>query len=556
MIRRIALLLICLASAQAWGATKWFDAYCATPGDGTTSFCTGATAPFDQFSDTTISANDTLNCTGVFNEQISSTNVSGVTITPYGSGCIIDGQNVRDYGILNDRGSNWTINGIEIRNALKNAIKIFTLTGSTTITGTTLNDTILHDIGPGIYPAANEAEFEVGTCLLVRTSTSSTAIVNGVTVNRVKAYDCGKHGMDFRFQVKNILIDGAEVYANGGTATGHGISFHPWKETYTGVTTAGWVATAGGVYTMNRKSNNDSEQLVIDQTNHIILTKNTATPKTPALNEWGVVAGGGGGDCPNNATTGCLYARITGDADPDTVTMAVKRFPHGPIMVKNSYAHDNLSGVDTAEGHGFDADDLTGPITFQSNLSENNYGSGFQAFYSEQANLIGNISRKNGKQGFFLYNCSICKLISNAADQNGDLGAYDGGVTTLGLVARNNAFTNNITRGAGVSNGTAAASGFSSAANISFGNGANGCNNLTCTTTDPQYIGGTRPTDALGYCPKSGSLLIRAGSGAGGLATDHMGTLFEMPNPTIGPLSTANCQSGARTVSTSRTARQ
>ena len=101
-------LLLLLVAFQAVGATKYFDSTCTTPGNGTTSVCSGATAPYDQFSDTTIAANDVLNCTGNFNEQVTVTNLSGVSINAYGGGCVIDGQKVRSYGIQADRASSFT----------------------------------------------------------------------------------------------------------------------------------------------------------------------------------------------------------------------------------------------------------------------------------------------------------------------------------------------------------------------------------------------------------------------------------------------------------------
>jgi hypothetical protein len=504
---RCLLLLTLLVASQAWAATKYFDSTCAAPGDGSSPVCSGSTAPYDQFSDATVSAGDMLMCTGEFREQLSLTNVASITVWPYGAGCVINGQGSRDYALLADRTSGLVVGALELKNALKNGAKVFNTTFATTVRGIKFDRTVIHDNGPGIYPAVNEAEFEVGTGLLIRTDSSSSAIIDGVTLLGVKSYRNGKHGMDFRFQVRNVLVDGFEVYENGATATAHGLSIHPWK-----VTVTGWTDVDGGgagtIYSRARLSVNDQEQLMIDQTNKVVLAKNTATPTTPGINEWGI-----------DSTT--LYCNI-GAAGCSAVTVALKRYPHGPFRIQSGYAHDNYSGVDSAEGHGLDADDLTGPATFIGNLSEKNQGNGLMTFYGEGVDFIGNISRDNARTGLLIYLCTTCSAISNTLDGNGDLGLYDSGVKTTGLKAKNNALTLNATRGGSVTAGTAGDAGFSSSNNFTFGNVANnGCINLTCSATNPGYARTTSRNEPDAYCLETGDAALGAGVYVGPWATGY-----------------------------------
>ena len=489
----IILAILFLPAGISHGAVKYFDSTCATPGDGTSPVCSGSTAPFDQFSDTTIASTDFLLCKGTFTEQITLTNVTGVAIYPYDStGCVIDGQNTQDYGISADRTTNLTVGPIEIKNATRNGIKVFTGTAATTISGVRIIKTNVHDIGPGTVLPFSEYEVEKGTCIFLRTNTSSTAIIDGVSIEGTVTYNCGKHGIDFRFQVRNVVVDNATVHDTGLTATGHGISVHPWKETATS-----WTQASGNVYYRNRFSANDQEQRIVDQTSRRVFTLNTSSTTNPGVYEWATTSIGVGA-CTTAGTTGCIYANI-GGPNPGTMTISVKRFRHGPFLIKNSVAYNIDSGVDTAEGHGFDADDLSGPVTFLNNKSYENYGNGFMTFFGENVRFIGNISMNNGGSGLYTYLCTTCQVINNTLHSNDDIGLYDGGAENYGLKVYNNIFTNNTTRSAGLTGSTTGSSGFAQENNIAWNNVTNNvCNGFTCIQADPHYVGGVDPTTVNG----------------------------------------------------------
>ena len=480
------LTLIFAGSNHANAAIKYFDANFGDGGDGS------YTSPYNQFSDATVTAGDFFICKGTFNEQVTLTNVANISIYPWnGFDCVLDGQNTYDYGISADRTTGLNVGNIEIKNYTRNGIKVFTGTAATTISSVVISGTKIHDIGPGTTLPFSEYEVEKGTCLFMRTNTSSTAIIDGVSILDVDAYNCGKHGIDFRFQVRNVTIDRAKVWETGLTATGHGISIHPWKETATG-----WTLVSGNVYTKNRFSVNDQEQRMVDQTNRRVFAW-AASSTNPGVYEWGTTTAGVGA-CSTAASTGCVYANI-GGPDPDTVTMSEKRFKHGPFLIKNSIAHDIDSGVDTAEGHGFDADDLSGPATFLNNLSYDNYGNGMMSFFGENVSFIGNVVMNNGGSGIYSYLCTSCSAYNNTIHSNNDLGFYDGGTENAGLKLKNNIFTNNTTRSAGLTSSTTNSSGFSAANNIAWNNVTNNaCNGFTCTQADPHYVGGSDPTTVAG----------------------------------------------------------
>ena len=497
----IALFLL-LASFEAFGATYYLNSTVGPGGDGSES------SPYDAFSDITIAASDTVYCTGTFKEQISLTSIDNVSIIPYGTGCVIDGENTRDYGILADRTSNLTIGTVEIKSALKNGIKVFVDTASTTDSGIDIA-AVVHDVLTGDSTPANEAELEIGTCILVRTGpTTGTSVLNDVDLSDAVTYNCGKHGIDIRWRVTNVIGEDIVSYRNGSLVPGHGVSTHPMY-----INIATWTLVSGNVYTRDRLSSADNEQRMINATDSVALAKNTSTPTTPGSNEWGVVAAGAGGACTNNVSTGCLYVNIGGSLAGKTFTL--KRHPHGPFNFKRLESYRNIESTPgNAEGHGLSADDLSGPLTCEECYFHDNEGAGGKTLNGESIKFLNSISARN-RIGFECTRGNGFEVLNSVASESEAQGIWDQGSTCLSTVLKNSVASQNGTAGEanGISFSAGTASGLTQATNFAYGNSATGqCSNATCTNSDPKFIGGDRPTTKYGFIPKSDSALCRAGT--------------------------------------------
>ncbi len=553
-------LFYCLDS---FGATYYVD--CTNGNNSNDGLSTGA--PKLTVGNITIGASDVIRIKGgtVCNEQITLTSVDGVTIENWPSDSdsvndtsgrwIIDGQNTRSYGILADRTTNTTISDGILRNATQNGHAWVNDSAGVTDSNMTLNRVIAHDIGPGIYPMSGESEFDNGTCFFARTGfNTGTAVLDGLTYNDTVAYNCGKHGYDTRWRLLNVTYNRAVAYEAGLTSTGHGFSIHPLFETFTAT---GWTDADGGgagtVYYRDRSSNSNQERRFINSTNNVILDQNTGTPTAPSTNQWGVVSAGGGGACTGNATVGCLYVNIGGALTGKT--FIVKRFPHGPFIYNQCVSYNNRDSQSLVEGHGFSADDLSGPAVYNSSYAYGNEGDGFKTLRGESIVWRGNLSYLNGDSGFALTSCTNCELTNNTADSNVTRGFWDGGIVSVNVDITNNIATNDVARGFSMSAGTVAASGYSDASNITFNNANNGCTGVVnCTASDPGYVGGLTPTTKEGFRLGTGAAR-RAGTDLNiGNYQDNGNRAFAHP-PSIGAWEAASGDiATARTAATSRTA--
>lgn len=524
-MRRYLALLLCALSMQVGAVTYYID--CTGGSDANNGLSTGA--PKLTVGSITLGANDSLNIKGgsVCAEQISITSLSGVTIAAYGAGkWIIDGGNARSYGILATSTDNTTISDGEIYGATENAISWNNDTAATTKTTFTVNRVTAHDIGPGLATPSGEAQFNDGTCFFARSGPSTgTAVLTRLTYNNTIAYNCGKHGYDTRWRVESVLHNRAVAYRSGLSATGHGFSSHPLF-----ANTGGWALVSGNIYTRDRSSAADQERRIVNSTDSTVLLQNTSTPLTPGTNEWGVIAAGGGGACTNNVSLGCLTVNIGGAITGKT--FIVKRMPHGPFTYLECTAYDNVDSQLANEGHGFSADDLSGPARYFSSLAYGNAGHGFTTLRGENIQWVGNVAFDNGGSGIHFNNCTNCEVTNNSVSANTTRGIWDAGITSINVDITNTIAISDRTRGMSVVAGTSGAAGFSSSNNYSFNNSTNACSNVTCVEADTKLTGGPYPTTAADFRLEAASPLIRAGVYVGPYS-DYRGCPFWNP-PSIG----------------------
>ena len=553
--------LLCLLSVQAWGAIYFIH------GDTGDDLNDGssALAPKRTYGSITVSAGDYFYIKGgtTLEEQLSIT-ADSITITNWPTDTagaqnfatgdasydtsgkwIIDCENTRQFGIYGRAISSLTMMDGEIKNCTENAVHVTADTAATTESNIAHVRLIAHDIGPGIASPSGETQYHIGTCFFARTAyptVTGTAVLDGVTYTDTVAYNCGKHGYDTRWRVLNVRHVRALAYNSGLTATGHGFSIHPLFETFS---SSGWTNPSSTIYCRDRSSNSNQERRVVESSANVILTQNTATPQTPASGEWGVVSQGGGGVCDGSDTVGFLYVNVgsvlTGKS------FIVKRFPHGPFWYVDSVAHNNVDALSQAEGHGFSADDLSGPAYYINSYAYDNAGDGFKTLRGESIVWRGDISNSNDDSGFAITNCTNCEFTNNTANANGTRGFWDIGITSVNVDITNNLATNDVLRGFSMSAGTVAASGYSDADNNSYGNVNNGCSGVVnCATSDPSYLGGASPTSAAGFCLEPDSALLDAGTYIGAYIYGYGGESLPNPSP-IGARGLCNTRRAAAT---------
>jgi hypothetical protein len=376
----------------------------------------------------------------------------------------------------------------------------FSCDSNTTLTGIVLSDLVVHDI-----PGAVDANQEDGTGIFVRTSSDTRAQING-TIRNCNVYNCGRHGIDIRWRVMALDVINCKAWNCGTVFAGHGFRVNPMFETLT----TGWTQVAAtDVYRRLYTSASDSPQRLVNYTDLVQLTKNTSTPTTPGANEWGLETSG----CALGGSGKCLYINL-GGTNPDDKDILVKRNTQGPIRFINCEGYNNVAAV-AAEGHGFSADDMAGPVQWIACHSHDNAGNGISCNMSENCEVQGSVLEDNTLAGINLTIADTINIYNVTADGNTTYGVRlltaNKAVTVKNALARNNTDT-----GIGASTETAAT--LTEATNVAYGNGtdfANATGNTTLTAGAGTWIAGVRAYDdlPLPLHPDIGAVQDRAAPG-------------------------------------------
>lgn len=456
-----------------------------------------------------LTAGDTLLLKGgdTFTEELVITE-DGITIGSYGDGyAIIDADDTRDYCVKANGKSNLVISSLHCKNALYNGVYIYNET-ATTASNIHIKDVWVDSIGPGSGApgtfVVTELAIEKGTGFQIRsgkgTITAAFAPVEHVLLENCRATNCGKHGFDFRWEVFDVVVRNCYSDNCGATGTGHGFSCHPLVSGL-----SGWSLESGNVYSTNRYSSGgivyDDEQRLVwtsapnpSSTLDRILTQNTSTPTTPSAYEWGI-----------DATK--IYINI--EQNPTGESFLLKRRPHGPFVYEDCFAENNVSDPSPGiEGHGFSADNLSGPMTWKRCISINNEGRGFMSFKGEDITLESCVSFNNATGGAH-YNDTSSGAVRNFVSMQD---------TARGVAwtsdAQNGEVTNTIVYG--VQNGVFGSAYYaqfsgtvSSESNVHYNaSGATKTNNISATEVDPLLAD---PNNGDGRL-QAGSPCIRAGT--------------------------------------------
>lgn len=479
--------------------------------------------PYSSVASISLSAGDTIRIrAGVpLRESIEFAGLDDITIEPYGEGSfLIECGGSLDYGIKAGSCSNLLIDRPDVTNAARNGIYVYNDAAGTTESNIVIRHPRVSGTGPGLASPSTEADIEIGTGILIRSGpTVGTSVIDGVIIENPVCEGNGKHGIDFRWRVLNAKIIQPGVNRNGSSSPGHGLSFHPVASTIT----SGWTATGtANVYSRPFVSTNDNPQRMVNNTTSLILDQNTSTPTTPSAGQWG-----------RSGTT--LYVNL-GGTNPNGQSLAVKRHPHGPFDVYGGEANGNIT-TGVGEGHGVDADDLSGPVRIYGLYAADNEGRGIMAFRGEGVEAVGCICERNATGGIHFDRISDGVVDHNWAHRN-----VGRGIAFLGD-ARDSTLRNNLStfNGLGPDDGALTGSAYTMAAggvatlteadNQHFGNGgASQVVNVTDDETDPLMVDPL--TARAGLHPDSP--VWRAGTFISWGTLDHNGKPFSTPSD-IGP---------------------
>jgi len=231
------------------------------------------------------------------------------------------------------------------------------------------------------------------------------------------------------------------------------------------------------------------------------LTKNTSTPTTPGLGEFGVSAA-------------VLYINVGSTSNPSTQAINYAWGRCYNIAVEDCEAWGNVSDPKAIyqEGHGFAFDAYTELATFRGNKSHDNEGSGFSVNLGDGNLLESNVAYGNGLSGIVGASCKNTKIWHNTLFDN-NRGSIPHNGEIAGFTLADFDMQNNILR-RGASRRRYAVDVDSTCTLAGSNNCAHGYeqvergSNLTGTITDDPRLDGSFRPRALS--------LVRAGAFVGG----------------------------------------
>lgn len=317
-----------------------------------------------------------------------------------------------------------------------------------------------------------------------------TATLQDVVFDRCEAYDNGEHGYDTLGIVQNVTWKRCKAARNGTYYLGHGFSTHPFISNNI---TSGWTLVSGTVYS-RVLSAGESVQKLINRTAKITLAKNAGAGAAVTAQQW-----------DQSGTT--LYINI--GTDPNGSNIAWKRAAHGPFYYERCKSWDNRTDAGPGEGHGFAADDMSGPSFYRSCFAYNNTGAGFQNQWSDDVTVTGCVARGNRLSNFrttgHTDRLTVCNCTSAESIEHGFF--FDAPFSAVTL--RNCLAVENGRGGAGLFAFAAAAAGITASNNAAYRNGLSGAN-VTSNITSANTVTAD-PLINVVFRPKDGSPLIRAG---------------------------------------------
>lgn len=378
------------------------------------------------------------------------------------------------------------------------------------------NQTLSNTFRRCIFTGANNGALDGGTGLSIYAEASATAALpTDYLIEDCQFHDNAEHGTILI--ATNSVVRRSQFWGNGFKIItgGHGFSARSLYK----AASSGWTNPGGKVWkhTMAAPAT-DAWYVRTNVTAYLRLTRNSATPTTPAAGEYGV-------------DDGALYINVNSSSDPSTQAITYVYARCSNLTVEDCVSYDNISDARIAgtEGHGFVWDDYSDTSRFLRNTAYGNEGHGFVINKGDANRFESNLAYDNGGCGAFINVADGAQILHNTfRDNNTNLTHGQNAEIMASFGSSNGVITNNILKGTntyGINNDPANV-GFSGATNCIHGFlTADRTGFVTGTeAVDPQLDSNHRPQAAA--CKRTGSYL-------GG--KDHNNKHFYNP-PNIGAI--------------------
>lgn len=246
-----------------------------------------------------------------------------------------------------------------------------------------------------------------------REQTASGATVTNCLLEDCNSYENGCHGF-VCIGVSNITFRRCKSWKNGKTAQdgGHGFSARAHRNTVT----SGWTLVSGTTYSRTLAAHELDVTYVQSSSSYSRVYKNTTTPTSPNLGEFGVNLGSfyiNIGTNPNGLSVGYAFANCSG------------------IIWEDCESFENYWNVSTPyhEGHGFAFDDYTEQSIMRRCMSYNNQGLGISNNRGDYNVYESNLVFNNWQSGFTANPCDNLILKNNTfVNNNVGIGKHTGEV--------------------------------------------------------------------------------------------------------------------------------
>lgn len=452
-------------------ATYYIDPSKSVNGDGSEE------SPFNTWASVSWSAGNSYlqKANTVAYEQItigaSGTSSSPIYIGKYGTGKNPIAGKTAQYGLYSNVKQHYRVEDFDFSGATDHGVYLRS-TGGSNITNITFNRC-------NSYSNENNG-FYLDSVVLNGT-------INFVTFSYCTAYNNLEHGWNTMGIVKYVFWLYCKAWNNGASVLGHGFSLHPFASTSV---TSGWTATGVGTSYSRSLSASEDVQKLINRTTHVTYTKNSGATTGVAAGEW-----------DQSGTT--LYVN-TGSNPNTNTTIAFKRAPHGPFFYFYCEAFKNRTDAGPGEGHGFAADDMSGPVLYLGCYSHENQGAGFQNQWSDNVTIRGCIAYKNKLSNFRTTGHTNTLLVYNNTSISSEQHGYFFDLPFSGTELKNNIAINNGITSSSYYGLIASTTGITAANNNTYNNGStetNHTNNITNTNgvTDNPLLDSK-------YCPQNASV--------------------------------------------------
>jgi len=355
----------------------------------------------------------------------------------------------------------------------------------------------------------------VGTGLSFNKEIAATVgSITNCLVEDCDAYDNGAHGFAAT-GASNIIFRNCRAWENGARAVdgGHGFSARALRQTYT----SGWSLVSGSIYT--RPLNVNETDVYYVQTNGTYgrCYKNTTTPTTPALGEFGV-------------SGGLLYLNI--GVTPNGVSVGYAFWNCSGIIWEDCESFHNIWNQTAPyhEGHGFAFDDYTQDSIIRRCYSHDNEGLGISNNRGDR-NIIESCLIVGNWQSGITAQASDDLLVrhNTLVNNNIGIGSHNGEIRFSSIYQRNHTVYNNHIK-ARTSGNTYGIDSEPLATNIvAKNNNILQCTTLTRVTTSIGNISVEPLLDQF-YRPKTSSPLIQAGTYLGAVQDANSTTFQNLPS--------------------------